>query len=93
MKTLATINGYELNIDEGQYIIYTVNTIPELKKDGTPNKHAGETARTNPRYYGRLERAVARLCELVADNLCEDLHSWLECYQQASDKLIKALGK
>ena len=93
MKTLATINGYELNIDEGQYIIYTVNTIPELKKDGTPNKHAGETARTSPRYYGRLEHAVERLCELSADNLCLALEDWLYRYQQASDKLIKALGK
>ena len=93
MKTLVTINGYELNIDKGQYIIYTVNTIPELKKDGTPNKRAGETARTSPRYYGRLEHAVAGLCELVGDKLCYDLNSWLEAYRLAAELIVTELSK
>lgn len=92
MKTLTKINKYELVLDD-QYIIYELRVVPELRKDGTPNKQAGETKRENPLYYTRMDHAVARLCELVADNLCEDLHSWLERYQQASDKLIKALSK
>ena len=91
MKTLATIEGHELVALDGQYIIYDVIVVPETSKDGTANKTAGMTRQTNPRYYGRLEYAVDRLCTLAGNDLCEDLHSWLAAYKQARDTLLATL--
>ncbi len=80
MKTSAEIAGYRLYIDDGNYTIAKVTTVPEFGKDGTPNKKGGQEQLMDRRFYGRLDQAVTRMGELVGDDLCHDLDSWLEAF-------------
>jgi hypothetical protein len=91
VKTLAEICGYRLYLDDGNYTIAKVTTVPELKKDGTPNKEAGMEKLVDHMYYGRLDHAVRRLGELVGDDAGECLETWLETFNWACTNVIEQL--
>jgi hypothetical protein len=91
MKTLAEICGYRLYIDDGNYTIAKVTTVPEFSKTGSKNKKGGQEKLTEHRFYGRLDQAVRRLGELVGDEAGECLDTWLATFCWACTNVIEQL--
>lgn len=88
---LAKIEDLELSAYDHGYVIEKIGVVPELKKNGEKNKHAGSELRTDQRYYGRIDQAVLRMANLVADQHARSLKEWLTMYENCSMAIIQQL--
>jgi len=85
-------NNVVIGVDEFQWTVADVTTVPVAKPDGAPNKLAGEERFNNMKFYSSIESACKHAANKMAKQDANTLSEFVKAHSEAAEAICLAIS-